>query len=175
MTSDAALHETVLTLSNHGRARGQTRQFWPDVVGYKYKMSNVQAAIGCGQLERIGELESRKRAILARYRELLAGCRGVALNPEPPGTVNGAWMPTAVFAPETGVTRERLQIAFDAADIDARVFFHPLSSLPMFAGATGGARAADIATRAINLPSFHDMSDDDQRRVAAVVHEVLRG
>ena len=175
VTDDDALYERVLTLSNHGRARGQKRQFWPDVVGYKYKLSNVQAAIGCGQLERIGELEARKRAILRNYRELLADCKGVAMNPEPAGTQNGAWMPTVVFAPETGVTRERLQAAFAALDIDARVFFHPLSSLPMFAGMRGGKLAADIPTRAINLPSFHDMTDDEQRRVVAPILELLGG
>ena len=49
------LYEHVLTLSNHGRARGQTKQFWPDMVGFKYKMSNIQAAIGCAQIERIEE------------------------------------------------------------------------------------------------------------------------
>lgn len=175
VTNDDALFETVLTLSNHGRARTQTKQFWPDVLGYKYKMSNVQAAIGLGQVERIGELVARKRAILRRYRELLEGCRGVAMNPEPPGTVNGAWMPTLVFAPETGVTRERLQAAFAADDIDARVFFSPLSGLPMFGSGPGAPRAADIAARAINLPSYHDMTDDDQSRVATLVRGVLRG
>jgi perosamine synthetase len=175
VTDDDGLYERVLTLSNHGRARGQTRQFWPDVVGYKYKMSNVQAAIGCGQLERIAELEARKHAILQRYRELLDGCAGVTMNPEPPGTRNGAWMPTVVFGRDTGVTRERLQAAFGARDIDARVFFHPLSSLPMFAGARGGALAADIPTRAINLPSFHDMTDDEQRRVVEPLLELLGG
>ncbi|HJV61637.1 MAG TPA: DegT/DnrJ/EryC1/StrS family aminotransferase [Albitalea sp.] len=173
VTNDAALYETVLTLSNHGRARGQTRQFWPDTVGYKYKMSNVQAAIGCGQMARIGELIDRKRAILARYRELLAPHRGVSLNPEPAGTVNGAWMPTAVFAPDTGVTRERLQAAFAEQSIDARVFFHPLTSLPSFGGTARSPIAADIAGRAINLPSFHDMTDDEQRRVADVVAAAL--
>jgi perosamine synthetase len=173
VTDDDALYERVLTLSNHGRARGQKRQFWPDVVGYKYKMSNLQAAIGCGQLERIAELEARKRAILRNYRELLADCKGVAMNPEPAGTQNAAWMPTVVFAPETGVTRERLQAAFAALDIDARVFFYPLSSLPIFAGSRGGALAADIPTRAINLPSFHDMTDDEQRRVVAPLRELL--
>ncbi|HEX7383154.1 MAG TPA: DegT/DnrJ/EryC1/StrS family aminotransferase [Burkholderiaceae bacterium] len=175
VTDDDALFERVLTLANHGRARGQTRQFWPDVVGYKYKLSNLQAAIGCAQLERIDELTTRKRAILARYRELLAGCRGVALNPEPPGTVNGAWMPTAVFAPETGVTRERLQAAYAAERIDARVFFHPLSSLPPFGSGPGAPIAADIARRAINLPSFHDMTDDEQQRVAGVIRNLLDG
>lgn len=175
VTSDDALYERVLTLSNHGRARGQTKQFWPDVVGHKYKMSNIQAALGCGQLERINELTERKRSILRRYRELLEGCSGIAMNPEPAGTVNGAWMPTLVFAPETGVTREALQAAFAADNIDARVFFHPLSSLPMFGAGPGAPRAADIASRAINLPSYHDMTDDEQRRVADLVKGVLRG
>jgi perosamine synthetase len=172
VTNDDALYETVLTLSNHGRARGQTKQFWPDVVGHKYKMSNVQAAIGCGQVERIEELTARKRAILARYRELLAAHPQVSLNPEPEGTVNGAWMPTAVFAPESGITRERLMAAYAAEGIDARVFFHPLSTLPMFERAPQ-PRAADIAARAINLPSFHDMSDAQQRRVVAVIEGLL--
>lgn len=49
VTNDAVLYENVLTLSNHGRARGQTKQFWPDKVGFKYKMSNIQAALGCAQ------------------------------------------------------------------------------------------------------------------------------
>ena len=175
VTDDDALYETVLTLSNHGRARGQTKQFWPDAVGYKYKMSNVQAAIGCGQMERIGILIERKRAILRRYKELLAPYGGVTLNPELDGTVNGAWMPTAVFAAETGVTRERLQAAFAAESIDARVFFHPLTSLQMFGARAGAPCAADIAARAINLPSFHDMTDDEQQRVVSVIRAVLNG
>ena len=173
VTNDAELYETVLTLSNHGRTRGQTRQFWPDVVGHKYKMSNIQAAIGCAQLERIDDLTSRKRAILLRYRELLAPFDLVQLNAELPGTVNGAWMPSAVFAPETGIVREKLMSAYATEDIDARVFFHPLSSLPMFQPATPKPNASDIAARAINLPSFHDMTDDDQRRVEAVIERLF--
>lgn len=175
VTNDDALFDTVLTLSNHGRTRGQARQFWPDVVGFKYKMSNIQAALGCAQTKRIEELVGRKRAILRRYRELLEGCTGVDMNPEPAGTVNGAWMPTLVFAPETGITRERLQAAFAADNIDARVFFHPLSSLPMFGSRSGARHSSDIARRAINLPSYHDMSDEEQQRVATLVRELLRG
>ncbi len=175
VTNDDALYESVLTLSNHGRARGQTRQFWPDLVGFKYKMSNVQAAIGCGQMERIDVLIERKRAILRRYAELLAPCDSVRMNPEPAGTVNGAWMPTAVFARSTGITRERLQQAFAAESIDARVFFHPLTTLPMFGSQSGAPRAADIAARAVNLPSFHDMTDDQQQRVVGVIRTLIDG
>lgn len=169
VTNDDSLFERVLTLSNHGRARGQTRQFWADVVGFKYRMSNVQAAIGCAQLERIGSLIGRKRSILHGYRRRLEGVRGVTLNPEPPHGVNGAWMPTAVFAPETGVTREHLQRAFTAENIDARVFFWPLSGLPMFTPRPENRNAWDIPQRAINLPSYHDLTDDDLDRVASVI------
>ena len=169
VTNDADLYETVLTLSNHGRARGQVRQFWPDAVGFKYKMSNIQAAIGCAQMERIENLTCRKREILAYYRENIESLPGVNMNPEPLGTINGAWMPTAVFEPETGVTREGLQAAFKRENIDARVFFHPLSSLPMFEPQTQNRNSWQIPVRAINLPSFHDITQAEQDRVIEVV------
>ena len=173
-TNDSELFEQVLTLSNHGRARGEKKQFWPDMVGFKYKISNIQAAIGLAQIERIDELVTRKRAILARYKEALADLQCISMNPEPPGTQNGAWMPTVVFDRESGVTREALQAAFAAKNIDARVFFHPLSSLPMFKPAKDNVTAYDIATRAINLPSFPDMTESELSRIAHVVVNVSR-
>lgn len=176
VTNDADLYERVLTLSNHGRARGQTKQFWPDLVGFKYKMSNLQAAIGCAQMERIEELITRKHVIFDYYRSSLAKFDGICMNPQPQGTINGAWMPTVVFSPETGVTRERLQAAFSAANIDARVFFWPLSSLPMFNAVHSNGLAWDIPRRAINLPSYHDMLAEDWGRVViCVTDELMRG
>lgn len=173
VTNDPDLYEHVLTLSNHGRARGQIRQFWPETVGFKYKMSNLQAAIGYAQIQRIDELITRKRQIFSHYRNRLLAYSGLSLNPEPQGMLNGAWMPTVVFSRETGVTRERLQVAFAADHIDARVFFHPLSSLPPFSENPGNKNAFDIPMRAINLPSYHDMTTADQDRVVAVVLSCL--
>ncbi len=175
VTDDADLYEHVLTLSNHGRARGQPKQFWPDMVGFKYKMSNIQAAIGYGQMERIEELIARKRDILAIYRTSLAGLKGLNLNPERPETQIGAWMPTVVFARETGIIREHLQKAFLAENIDARVFFWPLSTLPPFSvpGVRTGEVAQDICTRAINLPSYHALTESEQSRVVAVIEDIL--
>lgn len=175
VTNDAALYEQVLTLSNHGRARGQTRQFWPDVVGFKYKMSNVQAAIGCGQMERIDTLIARKRAIMDYYRTQLGTLSGVTMNPEPAGITIGAWMPTVVFDAGTGITRERLQAALVADNVDARVFFHPLSSLPMFAPQPANTLAWSIPARAINLPSYHDMTEQDLERVCTIVRKLATG
>lgn len=169
VTNDAELYETVLTLSNHGRARGQTRQFWPDMVGFKYKMSNIQAAIGCAQVERIGELIDRKREILSLYKERMGALPGLSMNPEPSGVVIGAWMPTAVFATDLGITSGMLQTGFSQDNIDARVFFHPLSSLSMFEDSRQNTIAWDIPGRSINLPSYHDLLPSDIERVAQVV------
>lgn len=169
VTNDDGLYEHVLTLSNHGRARGQTKQFWPDMVGFKYKMSNVQAAIGCAQLERVEELVARKREIMQAYRDSFLGIPAISMNPEPPGTVNGSWMPTVVFDPSTGVTRERLLEGFRKANIDARVFFWPLSGLEVFGGSPSQRHAHCISDRAINLPSFHDLTSANIARVCSTV------
>jgi perosamine synthetase len=172
VTNDSELFEHVLTLSNHGRARGQTKQFWPDMVGLKYKMSNIQAAIGCAQLERIAELTGYKRKIFLHYHEHLRHFPGLSMNPEPHGTTNGYWMPNIVFAPETGVCREDIQAAFSAEEIDARVFFWPLSSLPFFSNEScGSANSQSLSGRAINLPSYHDITSAELDRVIAVVKQ----
>jgi perosamine synthetase len=142
-------------------------------VGFKYKMANLQAAIGCAQMDRIEELIPRKREIFNLYRESLEAVPSLKMNPELAGTVNGAWMPTVVFTPEIGITREKLQVAFAAENIDARVFFWPLSSLTMFAPLISNINAWSIPERSINLPSFHDISYDEQDRVVAVIQSLL--
>jgi len=172
VTNDPDLYERVLTLSNHGRARGQTKQFWPDMVGFKYKMSNIQAAIGCAQMERIDSLTQRKRDIFATYREKLTDLPAVAMNPEPEGTINGAWMPTIVLAPETSIPREKLLSEFAEENIDARVFFWPLSSLDIFESEEQNVNAWSIPQRAINLPSYHDISDCELERVINVLKKL---
>jgi len=173
VTNDADLYETVLTLSNHGRARGQTKQFWADMVGFKYKMSNIQAAIGCAQIERIEDLINRKREILSYYRENLEYLSGVSMNPELEGTINGAWMPTVVFDKSTGITREQLQGIFKLENIDTRVFFHPLSSLPMFEDKDINVNSLDIPLRSINLPSYNDMEAKQQYQIAEILKSQL--
>jgi perosamine synthetase len=173
VTNDDTLFEHVLTLSNHGRSRNQSKQFWPDMVGFKYKMSNIQAAIGCAQMERVNELIDRKRVILASYKQHLEVLSGLTMNPESEEVINGAWMPTVVFDQSLGITREQLQETFNKANVDARVFFWPLSSLPFFGQTSTGGNSASIPKRAINLPSFHDMTKCQIDQVASVVKFVF--
>lgn len=173
VTDDEVLYEEVLTLSNHGRSRAQTKQFWPDHVGFKYKMSNIQAAIGCAQVERVDELIQRKREIFFAYRGCLARLPGIAMNPEQGGTENGFWMPTVVWDESLGMSRERLRQAFAEENIDARVFFWPLSSTTPFGLGEGRPTARSIAGRAINLPSYHDIDDAGIERVVGVIERLV--
>jgi perosamine synthetase len=173
VTNDPTLYELILTFSNHGRVRGQIKQFWPDVVGFKYKMSNIQASIGCAQIERINELIGRKRDIFLYYRDHFASFPSLSMNPESADTVNGVWMPTVVFDRDSGITRERLLEVLQADNIDGRVFFHPLTSLPMFQAKPSNENSYDLPLRAINLPSYHDLSNTDQDRVIAVVKSLI--
>ena len=173
VTRDANLFEKVLTISNHGRARGQTRQFWPDQIGFKYKMSNIQAAIGCAQLERIDALVAAKRRVFAHYAERFRGLP-VRMNPEPEGTVNGYWMPSVVVDAGIPFDRDALLAAFQAEQIDGRVFFWPLSRLPMFKEQPENAVSYGICERAINLPTYHDLTESEMDRVVQVFRAQLK-
>ena len=164
VTNDAGLYERVLTLSNHGRARGQAKQFWPDMVGFKYKMSNLQAAVGCAQTERIKELVSAKRNIFRYYAEHFRDLP-LKMNPEPEGTINGCWMPTIVADEGVVFDIENLLARFKADNIDGRVFFWPLSMLPMFAPKPENEVGYGLFKRAVNLPSYHDIRPVDMDRV----------
>ncbi len=176
VTNDRDLYERVLTLSNHGRARSQKRQFWPDEVGFKYKMSNVQAAIGCAQLERVEQLIQDKRTIFLRYRQLFSSLP-VRMNPEYEQTVNGFWMPTFVVDESMKFDRSDLLERFHSEGIDGRCFFWPLSSTSVpgrkCAADTGVSEA--IHLRGVNLPSYSGLSDEDAMRITMVVSHCLSG
>ena len=172
VTNDAELYERVLTLSNHGRARGQTKQFWPEVVGFKYKMSNLQAAIGCAQMARIDELVGDKRRIFQYYQHSLTS-RPLEMNPEPVDCVNGYWMPTLVVDYGVPFDREQLLGKFKAENIDARVFFWPLSMQPMFEEQRHNSVAFGIWPRALNLPSFHGLTSADMDRICNILLDFL--
>lgn len=173
VTNDSDLFERVRTLSNHGRRTGETRQFWPNEIGFKYKMPNVAAAIGCAQMERIEELISRKRAIFAHYRE---GLRGLPLRvnpPDSPGRVQGYWMPTFVVEEGVHFDRNLLLARFKEYNIDGRVFFWPLSETGHFEFRHETPVSKSLSTRGVNLPSYHDILEEEMTRVVEVVRTYL--
>jgi perosamine synthetase len=132
----------------------------------------LQAAIGCAQIERIDELLTAKRRIFENYKALLHELP-LSMNPEPAGTRNGYWMPTIVVDEDVAFDRDALLASFKADNIDGRVFFWPLSSLPSFAGNRANPVSRSLSPRALNLPSYHDLTDGEMERVASHVFAAL--
>ena len=171
-TNDEDLYGLVLTLSNHGRAIGQKKQFWPDMIGFKYKISNLAAAIGCAQLERVHELVERKRAIFSSYKRRLEGLP-LKLNYQLEGCSNGFWMPTIVFDETVAIDRNKLLATFKEKNIEGRVFFWPVSLTPPFKECKHNVVSYNIHSRGINLPSYHDITEDEIGKVCTVVRKYV--
>ena len=161
--------DRVQRLRDHGRQPGD-KAFFNTEVGFKYKMSDLQAAFGLAQIERASEILAAKRAVFEAYAERLA--RDVTLNVEPAGTVNSYWMVTAVLDPQWGVSKQALIAAMSDAGVETRPLFHPLSSLPALFDRPEAqqARARNhIAQRmsplGINLPSGPTLTLEEIERV----------
>jgi len=174
VTNSSDLYEKVKTLSNHGRSSSQTKQFWPEYIGFKYKLSNIQAAIGCAQVERIDSLIKRKREIFNFYKQSFKDFPLISLNYESKKTVNGFWMPTIVFDSKLNINLEQIKYRFKQKNIDARVFFPPLSSLNMFLPIKSNLNSYSISKRALNLPSYHDISKKQLSTIVQIVLDELK-
>jgi perosamine synthetase len=170
VTSDEALIERVRFLADHGRDKHRPLQIAE--IGYKYKMSNLQAALGLGQIERIEELVVKKREIFEWYRQRLANVEGLQLNVERPWARSIYWMTSVVLS--DGIDRDALTAALKERGIDSRPFFSPMSSFPMFKNyAAQNPNAYRISRSGVNLPSGHNLTEDDVERVCQTVCEVL--
>jgi perosamine synthetase len=179
VTDQKDIYERALVLRDHGRNPGD-RMFFNTEVGYKYKMSSMQAALGLAQLERIEELVDRKRQIFSWYRTELAEVEGVTLNYEPPGIKNTYWMITAILDPKFRMTKDLLMRRMDEMNIDCRPFFHPLSSLPAYEQTEQSQRARlrnpvsyQISPYGINLPSGLDLTEKKVQYVCGALKSIL--
>ncbi len=179
LVDDEHLLDRVLRLRDHGRAPGDV-MFLNEEVGWKYKMSSMQAALGLAQLERLDELVAGKRRLFGWYRDMLDGWHAGTLNPDVPGLYNSYWMSTVVLDRRLEITKEALILAMKARGIDTRPFFTPLSSIPAFR-ATAQAEAArarnetaySIAPFGINLPSALSLSREDVACVCGSLRDVV--
>ena len=179
VTDRTDLYDRCLALRDHGRAPGE-KMFWNAEVGYKYKMSSMQAALGLAQLERIDELVERKRQIFSWYRENLQSVKGITLNSEPSGTKNSYWMVTAIFDPEFGLKKEDIMRMMKEKEIDLRPFFYPLSSEPAYNTLTQAKKARRrnkvayrISPYGVNLPCGMNMTYRHVKYVCNIVKKVV--
>ena len=144
-------------------------------LGYNYRMSNVVAGIGRGQLLHLNEHRARKREIYESYRAGLAGLP-LQMNPYLPGSEPNFWLSCLLLEPEAvaaGATPERLRLALDAENIEARPIWKPMHQQPVFAGrdfiSLEGDVGADIFARGLCLPSDIKMTREEQQRVMEIV------
>ena len=174
------LLQRIMIQRDHGRLPGDTL-FKNAEVGFKYKMSAMQAALGLAQTERLNELILRKRLIFNWYRSRLADVEGLTLNAEPAGTLNSYWMVTVVLDQRFNLKKEELIAVLAAQQIDSRPFFSPLSSLGAYAARPQAAAARKrnsvcyaISGSAVNLPSGLQLTEAMVDRVCDSLRIILR-
>ena len=131
VTNDESLYERAKFLNDHGR--DPHHPFMISEFGYKYKMSNLQAALGLAQLERIEEMIAKRRLIFQWYRRRLNGVADLAMNVERYWARNIYWMTSIVLGKRFAVSRDEVMAGLRERQIDSRPFFPALSSFPMFA------------------------------------------
>jgi perosamine synthetase len=148
----------------------QTRRYWHDKIGYNFRMTNLAAAIGLAQIERIDEIMAKKRALARAYETRLSDLP-LSFQPEPPDAVNSYWMVSALLP--RGADREAFFAHLEAAGVETRPLFYPSHILPMFTEFSSGQQAypvaADIGARGFNLPSWPDLPAADIDRVCDAV------
>lgn len=177
LTDDEHVFERCRFLRDHGRAPGS---YFNTEVAFKYMPSNVQAAIGYGQLTRIDELVGLKRETFLRFKDNLEAYPELQLNLETSDLKNGAWATALVFKSETDLKHETVMEYLEKHQIPSRPFFHPLSSLPAYkSNQTGGQQANPVAYQyskfGIHLPCSMNMTSDQVDYISEVICQLLVG
>lgn len=169
VSSDIELIERARKIQDHGRKPGT---FWIEEVGYKYKMSNVLAALGLAQLERCELQIEQKRQVFDWYHDSLSDLSTLSFQRELPGTRSICWMSSVELAADAPLTRDELRALLAESGIDTRPVFPPISTyniwgLPQEAGVV----ATRIGNNSLNLPSGVGLS---QATVCRVANEIRR-
>lgn len=169
-TDDERIAEAARKLRDHGFS-GRTH-FWHRHAAYNYRMSNLQAAVGLAQTERLGELVGRHRRIDGRYREQLEGIAGLELPPRPEHSESACWVFGMLVEQEFGCSRDELRYRLAARGIETRTFFVPMHLQPIYRAQFPRQRfpvAERMGSQGLYLPSGPMLSDLEIDYVAAEV------
>jgi pyridoxal phosphate-dependent aminotransferase EpsN len=178
VSEDPALIERARFLSRQAREETPDRHYLHREVGYNYRMSNLLAALGLGQLEVLAARVARRREIREHYRAELAGLPGVEFMPEAAYGQSNGWLTCILVDPaQAGSTREEIQAALEREDIESRPLWMPMHLQPVFAASrcVGGEVSADLYARGLCLPSGSALTGTQVERVARVVQEAVAG
>lgn len=172
-TDDGELAERVSSLRD--LCFGKKNKFLHEGVGYNYRMSSLQAALGASQLKRIERHLSRIRKIASLYGENLSGTRDLDLHSEPHDTVGSYWM-YSVLAKGSAASRNRIARGLLERGIETRPFFIPVHRQPVYAVRHPKGSFPDseyISERGLNLPSGLSMREEEIARVCACLKGLL--
>lgn len=156
--------ERAASLKSQGIS--QAREYWHDVLGYNYRMTNICAAIGTAQLEQVNEILIRKRTIAERYE---IGLKNLPLkvHTELPNTMHSFWM--CSIAVDNVGDRDPLRAALRGVGVETRPLFFPAHKLPHCYSANEFPVAESLSARGINLPSYPGLSENDQNLIIRTI------
>ena len=157
------------------QAREPAPHYEHSTFGYNYRLSNICAAIGLGQLEVLDARVTRRRQIYARYKDALDR-PGITYMPEPEGLHSIRWLTALTFDPsETGVTREDIRLMLLEHQIESRPLWKPMHMQPLYAGAPYHGAGVDeqLFANGLCLPSGSDMTVEQQDEVVERVTGLL--
>ena len=175
VTNNPGLAERARFL--RGQAMTRDNYYWHPEVGYNFRMTNLQAAIGVAQLKRIHHLIEAKRNLAKRYSSALEMIPGIITPPEADWATNVFWMYSILIRPEvTGTTRDEVRRFLLSRNIQTRPFFFPISTLPPYISALAKRKypvSERLAMQGLNLPSSPKLSEEQIDRIVKTVQEAL--
>jgi len=157
------------------QARDPAPHYEHSEIGYNYRMSNILAAIGRGQLKVLKERVGKRRYIFEKYKELLSDVPGLSFQPEAPWGRSNGWLTCILInKKEFGATREDIRLALEAENIESRPIWKPMHMQPVFKRCEfiGDKVAENIFRDGLCLPSGSAMNDNDIERVVHVIKRV---
>lgn len=174
VTNSVEIMNRISILSNQAKNGDYENQKY---IGYNYRMSNICAAIGVGQLKVLDKRVQQRRANFDYYKSKLGDLPGVEFLPEPEGHFSNRWLSCITVNPElsNGVTRERIRLTLDADNIESRPLWKPLHLQPVFRYAEyfGNGVSEDLFQHGLCLPSGSNMAQADLDRVIGVIRGVF--
>lgn len=174
VTDDDALATRLRILKD--LAHSPTKRFWHEEMGFNYRMTNLQAALGLGQMESIDRFLERKRSMAARYREGLRGIAALQLPVTKPECENVFWMYAVLVKKGCALSKDTVREALVKQGIDTRDFFYPLHQMPIATGYIGADESfpvsEDIAARGFYLPSGLAITDAQIDAVIAALQKI---
>lgn len=171
LARDAEVARTIRRLK--GQGQDFERRYWFPVVGYNYRMTNIEAALGLAQLERIAASLAARDEIEGWYRAELDGHPGLALPARDPGERSVNWLFSVVLTEAAPGGRDAVMAGLRELGIDSRPFFYPCHVLPPYAGGDPACPNAEwLGERGLSLPTWVGMTREHVRRAAAALLRV---